>query len=55
MEKALEIIELNKIYKNNVCALDNINLTIEKGDSIRFFGSKWGWQINSYRDNFIID
>ena len=38
MEKALEIIELNKIYRNKVQALDNINLTIEKGDLFAFLG-----------------
>ena len=38
MENALEIIKLNKIYKNNVKALDNISLTVEKGDFFAFLG-----------------
>ena len=38
MEKALEIIELNKVYKNNVKALDNISLSIDKGDFFAFLG-----------------
>ena len=38
MEKALEIINLNKIYSNKVRALDNINLTVEKGDLFAFLG-----------------
>ncbi len=38
MEKALEIIGLNKIYRNNIQAPDNINLTIEKGDLFAFLG-----------------
>ena len=38
MEKALEIIELNKVYRNNVRALENINLTVEKGDLFAFLG-----------------
>ena len=38
MENALEIIKLNKIYRNNVQALDNINLTVKKGDLFAFLG-----------------
>ena len=38
MEKALEIIGLNKVYRNNVRALENINLTVEKGDLFAFLG-----------------
>ena len=38
MENALEIIKLNKIYKNNVKALDDISLTVEKGDFFAFLG-----------------
>ena len=29
MEKALEIIELNKVYRNKVQALNDINLSVE--------------------------
>ena len=38
MEKALKIINLNKIYRNNIRALDNINLTVNKGDLFAFLG-----------------
>jgi len=38
MENALEIIKLNKIYKNKVLALDNISLSVEKGDLFAFLG-----------------
>ena len=38
MGKALEIIELNKVYKNNVKALDNISLSIDQGDFFAFLG-----------------
>ena len=38
MEKALKIINLNKIYRNNIRALDNINLTVDKGDLFAFLG-----------------
>ena len=38
MDKALEIIELNKIYKNDVQALENINLIVEEGDLFAFLG-----------------
>ena len=38
MEKALEIIGLNKVYRNNIRALENINLTVEKGDLFAFLG-----------------
>ena len=38
MENALEIIKLNKIYKNKVLALDNISLSVEKGDLLAFLG-----------------
>ena len=38
MENALEIVKLNKIYRNNVQALDNINLTVKKGDLFAFLG-----------------
>ena len=38
MEKALEIIELNKVYRNKVQALNNISLSVEKGDFFAFLG-----------------
>ena len=38
MEKALEIIELNKIYRNKVQALHDISLSVEKGDFFAFLG-----------------
>ena len=38
MGKALEIIELNKVYKNNVKALDNISLSVDQGDFFAFLG-----------------
>ena len=38
MEKALEIIELNKIYRNRVQALHDISLSVEKGDFFAFLG-----------------
>ena len=38
MENALEIIKLNKIYKNKVLALDNVSLSVEKGDLFAFLG-----------------
>ena len=38
MGKALEIIELNKVYKNNVKALDNISLSMDQGDFFAFLG-----------------
>ena len=38
MEKALEIIELNKIYRNKVQALYDISLSVEKGDFFAFLG-----------------
>ena len=38
MENALDIIRLNKVYKNKVLALDNISLSVEKGDLFAFLG-----------------
>jgi ABC-2 type transport system ATP-binding protein len=38
MEKALEIIKLNKVYRNNVRALHNISLSVDKGDFFAFLG-----------------
>ena len=38
MENALDIIRLNKVYKNKVVALDNISLSVEKGDLFAFLG-----------------
>ncbi|MEC9205819.1 MAG: ABC transporter ATP-binding protein [Pseudomonadota bacterium] len=38
MENAIDIINLNKVYKNKTQALDNINLSIEKGDLFAFLG-----------------
>ena len=38
MEKALEIIKLNKIYRNNVRALHDISLSVDKGDFFAFLG-----------------
>ena len=38
MEKALEIIELNKVYRNKVQALNDISLSVEKGDFFAFLG-----------------
>ena len=38
MENALDIIRLNKVYKNKVLALDNISLSVEKGDIFAFLG-----------------
>ena len=38
MEKALEIIKLNKVYRNNVRALHDISLSVDKGDFFAFLG-----------------
>ena len=38
MENALDIIRLNKVYKNKVLALNNISLSVEKGDLFAFLG-----------------
>ena len=38
MENALDIIRLNKVYKNKVLALDNISLSVKKGDLFAFLG-----------------
>ena len=38
MENALDIIRLNKVYKNKVLALDNISLSVEEGDLFAFLG-----------------
>ena len=38
MEKALEIIKLNKVYRNNVRALYDISLSVDKGDFFAFLG-----------------
>jgi len=38
MEKALEIIKLNKVYRNNVRALHDISLSVNKGDFFAFLG-----------------
>ena len=38
MENALNIIRLNKVYKNKVLALNNISLSVEKGDLFAFLG-----------------
>ncbi|APT76471.1 multidrug ABC transporter ATP-binding protein [Marinitoga sp. 1137] len=38
MEKIIEIKNLTKIYKNGIKALENINLTINRGEKITIFG-----------------
>lgn len=38
MENAIDIINLTKVYKNKVQALDNISLSVEKGDLFAFLG-----------------
>lgn len=38
MENAIDIINLNKVYKNKVRALENINLSVKKGDIFAFLG-----------------
>ena len=38
MENALDIVKLNKIYRNGFKALENINLSIKKGDFFAFLG-----------------
>ena len=38
MTNAIDIYNLTKVYKNNVCALDDINLSIKKGDLFAFLG-----------------
>lgn len=39
MKKIIEIKNLTKIYKNEIKALKNINLTINRGEKITIFGS----------------
>ncbi|KLO21464.1 multidrug ABC transporter ATP-binding protein [Marinitoga sp. 1197] len=38
MENIIEITNLTKIYKNKIKALENINLTINKGEKVTIFG-----------------
>tara|TARA_B100001750_G_C15499984_1_gene596550 strand:+ start:1333 stop:2256 length:924 start_codon:yes stop_codon:yes gene_type:complete len=38
MENAIDITNLNKVYKNKVIALENINLSVKKGDIFAFLG-----------------
>ena len=38
MKNALDIVKLNKIYRNGFRALENINLSIKKGDFFAFLG-----------------
>lgn len=38
MENAIDIRNLNKVYRNKVIALDNINLSVKKGDIFAFLG-----------------
>ena len=38
MKNAVDIVKLNKIYRNGFRALENINLSIEKGDFFAFLG-----------------
>ena len=38
MENAIDIRDLNKVYRNKVIALENINLSVKKGDIFAFLG-----------------
>ena len=38
MKNAVDIVKLNKIYRNGFRALENINLSIKKGDFFAFLG-----------------